>query len=230
VGWANLRPPVSRTFDLLRARKRSAVRVVAKHLERRGFGAFTTVRRPGQSAFSPQLTQTLNPTSDTKKTLQIQRFSRAAEGIRTLDLLHGKQSLWSLFGADTACKNEVFRVGGSFCDSTAFTASSREFGHRMGTRAGCPSTVMLSPEQAAGRVARYRNHAIAEQRPTCADARFVRCEHVIGAAVGSLLAQAKQATRCARRRGKPSRGRHLFVADDERVAGLQRLGSGRPLT
>jgi hypothetical protein len=100
-----------------------------------------------------------------EKVMQIQAFSRAAEGIRTLDLLHGKQSLWSLFGADTACKNEVFRVGGSFCDSTAFTASSREFGHRMGTRAGCPSTVMLSPEQAAGRVARYRSHAIAEQTP-----------------------------------------------------------------
>jgi hypothetical protein len=90
----------------------------------------------------------------------------------------------------------------------------------MGTRAGCPSTVMLSPEQAAGRVARYRTTRLRSNRPTRADAPFVRCEHVIGAAVGSLLAQAKQATRCARRREKPSRGGHLFVSDDERVAGL----------
>jgi hypothetical protein len=66
-----------------------------------------------------------------------------------------------------------------------------------------------------------RVHAIAEAIAVPARTPpFGRCEHVIGAAVGSLLAQAKQATRCARRRGKPSRGRHLFVSDDERVAGL----------
>jgi len=35
--------------------------------------------------------QTHNPTDDAKKRLQMQAFSRAAEGIRTLDLLHGKQ-------------------------------------------------------------------------------------------------------------------------------------------
>jgi hypothetical protein len=29
----------------------------------------------------------------TQKDLQMQAFSRAAEGIRTLDLLHGKQTL-----------------------------------------------------------------------------------------------------------------------------------------
>jgi hypothetical protein len=42
-----------------------------------------------------------------KKGLQIQAFSEAAEGIRTLDLLHGKQTVWSPFGADIPCKQQV---------------------------------------------------------------------------------------------------------------------------
>jgi hypothetical protein len=85
------------------------------------------------------------------------------KGFEPSTLLHGKQSVWFLFAADIPCKNEGFRVGASFCDSTAFTASSREFGHRIGTELGCPSTVMLSGEQAAGRVARYRNHGFVRQ-------------------------------------------------------------------
>ena len=34
----------------------------------------------------------------------MQAFSRAAEGIRTLDLLHGKQSVWFLVDAHIPCK------------------------------------------------------------------------------------------------------------------------------
>jgi hypothetical protein len=37
--------------------------------------------------------QTHDPTDDEKKACKMQAFSRAAEGIRTLDLLHGKQTL-----------------------------------------------------------------------------------------------------------------------------------------
>ena len=66
-----------------------------------------------------------------------------------------------------------------------------------------------------------RKHAIAEAIAVPARTPpFVRCEHVIGAAVGSLLAQAKQAPG-VRADGETSRGRHLFVSDDERVAALK---------
>ncbi len=42
--------------------------------------------------FRSGTTQTHQPTALTKKDLQMRAFSEAAEGIRTLDLLHGKQS------------------------------------------------------------------------------------------------------------------------------------------
>jgi hypothetical protein len=77
-------------------------------------------------------------TAETKKTARFAGLSEAAEGIRTLDLLHGKQGVWFLFGADIPCKRAGSRVWVSFCDSPAFTASSRGFGHRMGTRAVVP--------------------------------------------------------------------------------------------
>jgi hypothetical protein len=69
-----------------------------------------------------------------EKGLQMQAFSRAADGIRTHDLLHGKQGAWFPSGADIPCKSRGYRVWVSFWVSPAFTASSREFGHRMGTR------------------------------------------------------------------------------------------------
>jgi hypothetical protein len=50
------------------------------------------VAPPRVSAECP-LTQTHYPTGATKKTCKMQAFPRAAEGIRTLDLLHGKQTL-----------------------------------------------------------------------------------------------------------------------------------------
>jgi hypothetical protein len=66
----------------------------------------------------------------------MQAFLRAAEGIRTLDLLHGKQNVWFRLGADIPCKHMGSRVWVWFCDSPAFTGSSRGFRHRMGTRPG----------------------------------------------------------------------------------------------
>ena len=38
----------------------------------------------------------------------MQAFSQAAEGIRTLDLLHGKQNVSYPFGADIPCKRKGF--------------------------------------------------------------------------------------------------------------------------
>ena len=45
-----------------------------------------------------------------EKGLQMQAFSEAAEGIRTLDLLHGKQNVWFRLGADIPCKSGGCRV------------------------------------------------------------------------------------------------------------------------
>ena len=39
-----------------------------------------------------------------EKDLQMQAFSRAAEGIRTLDLLHGKQNVGERIPPQVACK------------------------------------------------------------------------------------------------------------------------------
>jgi hypothetical protein len=69
-----------------------------------------------------------------EKDLQIPGLFEAAEGIRTLDLLHGKQFLRFMFGAVIPCKRTGSRVRASFHDCPAFTASSREFGHREGTQ------------------------------------------------------------------------------------------------
>src|SRR5687768_12767513 len=64
----------------------------------------------------------------------MQAFHEAADGIRTHDLLHGKQGVCFPFGADIPCKCMGSRVSVSLRDSPAFTASSLGFGHRMGTR------------------------------------------------------------------------------------------------
>ena len=59
----------------------------------------------------------------------------AAEGIRTLDLLHGKQSLQFRFHAQSRWKYVFFALVGADEDSTAFHGRPRGFGHRTGTRA-----------------------------------------------------------------------------------------------
>jgi hypothetical protein len=53
----------------------------------------------------------------TEKDLQMQAFLEAAEGIRTLDLLHGKQDVGSRFGAHIPCKPAGSRLQVLFCDS-----------------------------------------------------------------------------------------------------------------
>jgi hypothetical protein len=45
-----------------------------------------------------------------EKDLQIVAFFEAADGIRTHDLLHGKQNVSFLFGADIPCKHGCSRV------------------------------------------------------------------------------------------------------------------------
>jgi hypothetical protein len=45
-----------------------------------------------------------------EKDLQMQAFSEAAEGIRTLDLLHGKQNEWSRVSQGNACTRAVSRA------------------------------------------------------------------------------------------------------------------------
>ena len=69
-----------------------------------------------------------------EKDLQIQAFSEAAEGIRTLDLLHGKQSLQCRFRAQSRWKQEVSELLGMDEDSPAFHGKPRGFRHRRGTR------------------------------------------------------------------------------------------------
>jgi hypothetical protein len=55
-------------------------------------------------------TQKLQRTGRTKNTPVCRRFPEAAEGIRTLDLLHGKQNLSFRLGADIPCKCAGSRV------------------------------------------------------------------------------------------------------------------------
>jgi hypothetical protein len=70
-----------------------------------------------------------------EKDLQMQAFFEAAEGIRTLDLLHGKQSLQLRFHAQSRWKQKVFEALGTREDSPAFHGKPRGLGHRTGTRA-----------------------------------------------------------------------------------------------
>jgi hypothetical protein len=62
--------------------------------KRSAFRASPTMAWPSVRIQFPA-TQTHCPTAETKKDLQTSAFSEAAEGIRTLDLLHGKQNVRS---------------------------------------------------------------------------------------------------------------------------------------
>jgi hypothetical protein len=64
--------------------------------------------------------------------------SEAAEGIRTLDLLHGKQNVWFRLCADIACKCVGSRLCVAACDSPAFAGKSREFGRPMARELAYP--------------------------------------------------------------------------------------------
>jgi len=101
-----------------------ANRLVLKHPRREVAAGYPTTTRRRRR------TSRLRP----KKDLQMQAFCEAAEGIRTLDLLHGKQNVWSRLGADLPCKSAGSHMCVSSSDSTAFTGSSRRFRHPLGTR------------------------------------------------------------------------------------------------
>jgi hypothetical protein len=73
--------------------------------------------------------------SSTKKTRKCEAFGERLKGFEPSTFCMGKQNVCFLFGADIPCKRDGFRVSMSCSDSPAFTASSRGFGHRMGTRA-----------------------------------------------------------------------------------------------
>jgi hypothetical protein len=85
----------------------------------------------------------------------MQAVLEAAEGIRTLDLLHGKQGLLFPLSADIPCKPAGSRGLSVGRDSTAFTGNSRGFGHPMGTRAlrlCLPEDKRRCSEAGAGRI------------------------------------------------------------------------------
>jgi len=148
VGQEHLPGAVS--LDPLRGRRSSKVLVARNRLLKSTFRA-----RPRVAADT--IVQSLSGDADapadcaTRKACKCKAFSRAAEGIRTLDLLHGKQNVHSPFGADIPCKPMGSRVWVSFCDSPAFPGSSRAFRHRRGTRAlassprGAPRRVGVPP-------------------------------------------------------------------------------------
>jgi hypothetical protein len=63
-----------------------------------------------------------------EKDLQMQAFCEAADGIRTLDLLHGKKSVGEGHGSQRACKLAVSRVSArspGVWDFTPFQGSLR---------------------------------------------------------------------------------------------------------
>ena len=79
-------------LDPLQGRRRSKVLVARNRLLKSTF-------RPRPRVAADTIVQSLSGDADVlldcynEKDLQMQAFSRAAEGIRTLDLLHGKQTL-----------------------------------------------------------------------------------------------------------------------------------------
>jgi hypothetical protein len=84
--------PARSTLDPLQGRRSSKVLVARNRLLKSTF-------RPRPRVATDTIVQSLSGDADAlldcynEKALQMQAFLRAAEGIRTLDLLHGKQTL-----------------------------------------------------------------------------------------------------------------------------------------
>jgi hypothetical protein len=78
----------------IRRLKRSKVRVPTNRLQ---IGCFLTPLTAGRPPGAHWVPGDANAQADcgNEKDLQMQVFSKAAEGIRTLDLLHGKQNVES---------------------------------------------------------------------------------------------------------------------------------------
>jgi hypothetical protein len=62
-----------------------------------------------------------------EKDLQTQAFSRAAEGIRTLDILHGKQDPRVRLCVECSCKAAGFRARRGSLQTPAFIGNPRGF-------------------------------------------------------------------------------------------------------
>jgi hypothetical protein len=103
----NRRRPTRRTQDLLRSCRRSAFESPqnacksAPFPERRTAGTGASVRRVSDDA------DVLSDCRD-QKDLQMWAFLEAAEGIRTLDLLHGKQDVCFRFGRRYSLQTQRF--------------------------------------------------------------------------------------------------------------------------
>jgi Phage integrase family len=70
--------------------------------------------------------------------------ARAADGIRTHDLLHGKQNEWFRVSQGNACTPAVSRACLTRGDCPEFAEKSRGFGYRMGTQISGSATQMRS--------------------------------------------------------------------------------------
>jgi hypothetical protein len=120
-----------------RPRRRTWVRTNQNGLQTGVFFG-TADDRPGASPESVRPDADAQADCARKKALQILTFPRAADGIRTHDLLHGKQNVCFLFGADIPCKRDRSGVSMPCSGSPAFTGSSRGFRHPRGTRCEPP--------------------------------------------------------------------------------------------
>ena len=83
--------------------------------------------------FSSDRMQRNKATVATKKTCKCRRFHEA-DGIRTYDLLPGKQDVWFRSRTHIPWKAAGSRAGGRFGICPVFPATSREFGHPTGTQ------------------------------------------------------------------------------------------------
>ena len=117
-----------------RGRRRSKVLVARNRLQRSTLGPLARSAR-GTIVQSLSAEADALPDCPKQKDLQIQAFSEAAEGIRTLDLLHGKQNVYGRFAHEKPCKPPGSLTAGADSDSPAFTGKPRGFGHPTGTRA-----------------------------------------------------------------------------------------------
>jgi hypothetical protein len=79
------------------------------------------------------VTQTHQPTASTKKTCKCRPFRERLKGFEPSTFCMASRAWGSRWRRDFPA-NERVPARGALCDSAAFTAKSREFGHRMGTR------------------------------------------------------------------------------------------------
>jgi hypothetical protein len=90
--WGRSTYPARSTLDPLQGRRSSKVLVARNRL-------LKSIFRPRPRVAADTIVQSLSGDADAlldcynEKVLQMQAFFEAAEGIRTLDLLHGKQTL-----------------------------------------------------------------------------------------------------------------------------------------